>query len=318
MVLKKTSYSREVRPFQQDLSAALVAVRYRYGAEEPWQDVREGGVRVLPVSDLRREAIHQVQVEIGRALLDAALNGEGGLVRFVVLTRDAASRRVILLANHAVADLPDVLTLDVEALRASSLEAQIKIEARLVLPQQRQARIGEPHRKGTWLAQVVWTVSRDAIGPGFRYERKTAADFLEAKLPPDTCWWVKLDDTEPEALIEDTNDPGDLFEVWVHEDVWPALQEVGPTAAGEAVGMQLLGAIVSTLLRHASQAEAKATLQPSSIVARLAAWIAQHTNADADELIERVRERRPQDVEPFLQSALGLGRTLKAIDFRRT
>ena len=82
MNLKKTSYSREVRPFQKDLSAALVAVRYRYGAEERWQEVREGGVLVLPLSDLRREAIHQLQVEIDRALLDAVLNEEGGLVRF--------------------------------------------------------------------------------------------------------------------------------------------------------------------------------------------------------------------------------------------
>lgn len=279
--------------------------------------MHDGGVLVLPLSDLRREAIHQLQVEIDRALLDAVLNGEGGLVRFVVLTRDAAARRVILLANHAAAELPDVLTLDVEAMRASSLEARIKFEARLVLPHERQARIGEPHRKGTWLAQAVWTVSREAVGPGFRYERKTAADFLAAKLPPDTCWWVKLDDTEPLALIEDTDDPGDLFEIWVHEDVWPALQEVGPTDAGEAVGKQLLGAIVSTLLRHASRADAKAAVDPSSIVARLAAWIAQHANADADDLIERVRDGRPHDVEPFLQSALGLGRTLKAVDFRR-
>lgn len=316
MTLKTTTYSREIRPYEVDASSTLAAMRYRHDEHDPWQDVLTGGVLVVLLNDLRREAVHQLQVEIDGARLNELLGTEGSSVRFVVLTRDAATRRVLLLANHAVSDLPEIITLDPEALRESSLEAQIKFEARLVLPTHRPARVGQPHRKGTWLAQAVWTVSKDVQGPGFNWQRKTGAEFLAAKLPSDTCWWVKLEDAD--AMFESTDDPADQVEIWVHEDVWPTLQELGKTPAGDAVGKILIGAVTSTLLQHAARAKTKAKIDPTSIVARLVGWIAERTESQPGELIEIVRADRAHDLEPFVQSALGLGKTLKSNDFRRS
>jgi len=315
MALKKSSFSREIRPFSRDVSSALTSVKYRSASSKDWQDVLAGGVLVLQVDDLRYEAIHEIQLQVDRSQLEAVFGPLASSLSIVVLTRDAATRRVLTLARHTVGDLPTTFVLDAATLQASSLASSMKIELRLLLPSDRAVGIGEARHKGTWLAQAKWTLTREPQGPGFNYRKATAAEFSAQRKPSDTAWWVKVDCDDVD-LFDDIEDPSSLFEVWIHEDVWVTLQEIGQTEASEAVGKMCVSAVATAVLQRAAQVASKTKPGASCIVTRLISWIAERTGATPEILLAALVEGRANDLEPFLQSALGMNKTLKSLDLR--
>jgi hypothetical protein len=298
----------------------LAALHYRSNPAQDFAQLDGQSVVVLPLEDLRVEAVHEFKLVMDTTKLRERYSVAFDDLELLVLSRDPVLRRVVLFERRPLSDDVVEVTLDRERLEESSFRGEIPIE--FVVGLKRAASLGDSHdrRAGSWIARRRVVLTRESSGPAIPFRRVGAADFEIKGLPRSTGWCLHLFGGG-ESLVQHCDHLEAAFEVWVHEDIWPSLQELGGTKTDLAVGKMLAASILSEILTTAASAlqeqEGGADgPEEGSPLMRILGWLAKrHSGHAIGDLLSRLR-RDPVELPPFVWAALDCNGAMKSADFR--
>ncbi len=317
--MRKTTETRSVRPFAT-AEDSLDELRYRSSPAQDFVQLEGQSVVVLSVDDLRVEAVHEFKLVIDTAQLRDRYSAALDDLELLVLSRDPVLRRVVLFDRRPLTDDVVELTLNRERLEESSFRGEIPVE--FVVGLKRAANLGGSldRRAGSWIARRRVVLTRESSGPAIPFRRVGAGDFETTGLPRSTGWCLHLFGGG-ESLVQCCDNLEAAFEVWVHEDIWPSLQELGGTKTDLAVGKMLASSILSEILTTAASAlqEQEGGVdgpEEGSAVMRILGWLAKrHSGQSVGDLLSRLR-RDPAELPPFVWAALDCNGAMKSADFR--
>lgn len=295
-----------LRPYA-GLDGLFQKLEYRSSPIMPFKElpIDGDGIQFLvSMDDLRIIPRHEFKVAIDAALLKPHYDKHKPSLRLIVLTRDSMLRREIVLSSHALDDIPDVITLRPDDLRMTGHRDRLPLEFVVVAVPVIAGGPALPTQKASRLAEFHVTLLNSSGGASFPYRRKTAAELEERGLPVETGVHLECFGGV-EELVKDTDTaPHALFEVWIHENVWDAIQNEGTGAASqlriltvtETTAMLLLSAIIPAI-------KAGNQIEDGSVAGQLISLVEKRTGKNRGDL----RTQFQQDLSlpalaPFVQA----------------
>lgn len=296
-----------LRPYA-DLEGIFQKLEYRSSPASPFKEVSldsDSVHQIVRMNDLRLIPRHEFKVVLDSSRLKPHYEHHRSALRLIVLTRDSMLRREIMLGNFAIDDVPEVIGILPADLGRTGHRDRLPIEFVVVaVPVIRGAK-SLPTQKASRLAQLQVTLANSFGGASFPYKRATADELAERGLPAETGVHLELLGGA-EELLRDTDTPVDaLFQVWVHEKLWEAIQNDRSRAASqlrmvavtETAAVLILSAVIPAL-------KDGSTIESGSIVGQLLGFAAKQTGLKEDELRSRFRSNLAlHEVTPCLQAA---------------
>ena len=315
--MSRTKESRSIRPFDE-VKDAFADVLYRPDPSANYVSVKEHALKVVDVDDLRVDATHTFRIAVATTALRTKHPGAYDKLTLLVLTRDALLKRAIVLARLPIDRDMHELTLDRDVLETTSLKDEIAVDFVLALANPGSLRAGHTNRRGSWVARHRVVLTRDLLGPSMPFRKVTGEEFVHEGLPAATGWYLRLP-SGPEALLEECSELAAAFEVWVHEDIWTTLQEIGKTSLDVSLGNLIASSILTNVVSSAIQARVASgngdEPDPTSPLVRCMNWIGRAHEQPIEELLARFAQN-PSAIGPLIWSALGCNKSIRTTDFR--
>ncbi len=242
-----------LRPYAS-LDGIFQTVEYRASRSDAFRVLPIDGDtihHVVRVDDLRLLPQHEFRLTLDSRKLKPHYHRHRKSLQLVVITRDSTLRREMVLATQ---DLPNGTAEIVLATKSLAMTAHrdcLPLVFSIVAVPVLSGGNALPTQRASRLAELHVTLSNSAGGVSFPYKRVTSEDLAKKGLPTETGLHLELL-YEPKELIKDTESPAHtLFEVWLHENVWAAVQNDKDTgtacirnaAITETTASMLLGAV---------------------------------------------------------------------------
>jgi hypothetical protein len=296
-----------VRPYA-DLENIFESVEYRANLTEPFQpiDVSDDvAAQIVRVDDLRTIPQHQLRVRLRMQALKPHYDRHKDNLRLVIVVRDTTLRRELLLAEFPIDSIPATIEFDRSLLRTTGLRDTLPLNLSIISVEVLKGDKALPTQRASRLAELQIVLRNSADGATFPYKRVTADDLKRKDYPPETGLHLELL-CDPVELITESNTPiRNLFEVWVHEKIWGAIQNDRAPASSRlrlsavtiSTSNLLLSAVVPCL-------KGSAVIQEGSVVGQLLA----HAEKQASLPEGRLRRQFQQEaslhsLEPYIQNA---------------
>lgn len=314
----RSKESRPIRPFDEPRDA-IADVGYRADLNVPFTSVKEHTIKVVDVDDLRVDAVHQFSVSIDKDELKKIYGDSHRQIGLHVLARDPFQKRVLTLGRFDLESETVQFALDRSQLESTSLRDEIVVDFVLGLKSAASLRPGHQNRKGSWVAKHRVALTREVAGPAIPFVKVPGEDFVKHGLGRDSGWYLKLG-AGPESLLDECSELSAAFQVWVHEDIWTTLQEIGKTPQDKALGSIIASSVLSEIVSSGVQAlvaneSSDEPPHPSSPLMRCVRFVGKAHDLPAEELLT-VFKRDPVAVMPMVWSALSTNQALRAADFR--
>lgn len=314
----RTKESRPIRPFDEPKDA-IADVGYRSDPNLPFTSVKEHAVKVVDVDDLRVDAVHHFSVSIDKDELKKIYGESHRQIGLHVLARDPFQKRVLALGRFDLGSEAVQFVLDRSQLENTSLRDEIVVDFVLGLNSAASLRPGHQNRKGSWVAKHRVILTREVAGPAIPFVKVPGEDFVKQGLAKDSGWYLKLG-AGPDSLLDECAELSAAFQVWVHEDIWTTLQEIGRTPQDKALGSVIASSILSEIVSSGVQAlianvSSDEPPHPSSPLMRCLRFIGKAHELPAEEMLTGFK-RDPAAVMPMVWSALSANQALRAADFR--
>ncbi len=307
-----------LRPYA-DLEGIFEKLEYRSSPTTAFKSLPLDGDSVqhlVRMDDLRIIPRHEFKVKLDVSRLKPHYNKHKPSLRMVVLTRDSMLRREIVLSSHNLDSLPDVITLRVEDLRLTGHRDRLPLEFVVVAVPVIDDGTAMPTQKASRLAELQVTLLNASGGAAFPYRRATIEQLDEKGLLAETGIHLELF-CGAEELVKDTDTPPhSLFEVWINEKLWDAMQNdgAGPASQLRAVSVSettatmVLAAVIPAL-------KAGHTIEDGSVVGQLIGFAEKQAGKRHGEL----RKQYQQDFAlteliSYIQAALRYATVASKID----
>lgn len=298
---------RVLRPYA-DLEGVFEKLEYRASPADAFKALpldSDTVHHVVRKDDLRLFAQHEFKVVLNGKRFKPRYQKHLDDLRLYVLTRDSTLRREIVLGEYEVRSLPEVISLPSTQLALTGHRDHLPIQFSLVAVSVIRGDKAFPTQRASRLAELRVVLLNSSGGASFPYKRVTAEDLESHHLPAETGVHLELI-CGVEELLKDTDTPAhNLFEVWIHENLWTALQNDRSAVCSrmrmlmvtETTAMLLLSAVLPCLKNgHA--------IEPGSIVGQLVTFIEKQSHLPNGDLRARLKEDgNLPEITPYLQHA---------------
>lgn len=242
-----------LRPYAS-LEGIFEVVEYRASRSDAFRALPVDGNtihHVVRVDDLRLLPQHEFRLTLNHRKLKPHYHRHRGSLQLVVITRDNTLRREIVLARHDLPTGPAEIVLAPPSLAMTAHRDCLPLVFSIVAVPVLSGGNALPTQRASRLAELHVTLINSAGGVSFPYKRVTSEELAKKGLPSETGLHLELL-YEPKDLLKDTDSPAHaLFEVWLHESLWAAVQNdkdsgtarIRNAAITEATASMLLGAV---------------------------------------------------------------------------
>jgi len=298
---------RVLRPYA-DLEGIFEKLEYRASPADPFKALPLDGDTVHHVvrkDDLRLFAQHEFKVVLNGNRFKPRYEKHLDELRLFVLTRDSTLRREIVLGEYEVRSLPEVIALPTTQLALTGHRDHLPIQFSLVALSVLRGDKAFPTQRASRLAELRVVLLNSSGGASFPYKRVTAEDLESHHLPAETGVHLEML-YGAEDLLKDTDTPAhNLFEVWIHENLWTALQNDRSAVSSrmrmlmvtETTAMLLLSAVIPCIKNGLA-------IEPGSIVGQLVGFIEKQSHLPSGDLCTRLKEEGSLPaITPYLQHA---------------
>lgn len=215
-----------LRPYAS-LEGIFEAVEYRASRSAPFRALHVDGDaihHVVRVDDLRLLPQHEFRLTLNQRKLKPHYHQHRSSLQLVVITRDSTLRREMVLARHDLPTGPVEITLATPSLAKTAHRDCLPLVFSIVAVPVLSGGNALPTQRASRLAELHVTLMNSAGGVSFPYKRMTSEDLEKKGLPSETGLHLELL-YESKDLLKDTDSPAHtLFEVWLHESLWAAVQ----------------------------------------------------------------------------------------------
>jgi len=275
--------------------------------------------KLVHADDLRVIPQHQFRVKIAEDTLRGDYASHKSALRLVVILRDATLRREIVLGNYELGAVPETIDLDRAQLRTTGLRDALTLQFVVVATETLRGPLF-PTQRASRLAELQVILRNNSGGATFPYKRVSAADLKGKGLPAETGIHLELICGATELLRQSDTPIRSLFEVWIHEDIWSAVQhDHSVTASGlrtAAVTVSVANLLLSSV---ASAVRDGQSIEVGSSIGQLLAFVEKQGSLREGHLRERFEaEPSLQVVEPWLQNAFRLVTNASRVEEEQT
>ena len=296
-----------VRPYA-DLDGIFESVEYRAGPTEPFEFLDIDGddaVRVVPVDDLRTIPQHQLRIRVRLDVLKPHYTAHKDRIRLVIIVRDARLRKELRLADFPIDEIPLTIDLDRTMLRTTGLRDVLPLSIVVLWSAVVSGDIALPKQRASRLAELHFVLKNKAGGASFPYKRASAEELRKEGLPAETGVHLKLLCDALELIKESDTPIKNLFEVWLHEKIWAAIQnDRSPVASAlrlssvTLTATNLLLSAVAPLLKNGQQ------IEQGSAIGQLLEHVEKQASLKEGHLRHKFESTASlHDLEPHLQNA---------------
>jgi hypothetical protein len=296
-----------IRPYA-DLKGIFAGLEYRHNHAMAFQPIdlsQDSAKTVVRVDDLRTIPQHQLRVRLELAVLKPHYHHHLGALQLVVIARDTTLRRELQLGCFALGEIPSQIDLDRNMLRTTSLRDVLPLNLSVILRERIKGGPALPTQRASRLAEFMFTISNAASGPTFPFKRVSAEELRHAGKPAETGIHLHLTCDAEELLMASDTPIANLLEVWVHDEIWRAIQnDRGPAAAKlrlasvTLLASTLILSAVVPLLRTGKEIAEK------SVVGQLLSYAEKRGGLDDGELRRRFQsDASVHELDPWLQNA---------------
>lgn len=298
-----------LRPYK-DLDGCIKSLKYRSSPGVVYEDLNvvdsESITHIVKVDDLRTFPTHEFQVRVDEALVRTTYGKDIKNIRFVILMRDRALHRDLVLASLPVADLPESIILSRDQLQMTSARDRLELVFLLLMQELTKSGAGLPAQPSSRLTNLTVTLQNSADGAQFPFRRKTADEFQSQGLPKDTTIYLHID--APIELLKSESGAlplDDLLEVWLHESLYDAVhndkQHVASAIRNSSITMTVVTQILASV---ESEISSGTTVESGSVIERLLQFIEKRTARPHGQLVDRFqRTSQVNVIVPYIQSA---------------
>ena len=298
---------RVLRPYA-DLEGIFETLEYRASPSDPFKALPLDGDTIHHVvrkDDLRLFVQHEFKVGLNGKRFKPRYEKHLNELRLFVLTRDSTLRREIILGEYEVKALPAVISLPSSQLALTGHRDHLPIQFSLVASSVIRGDKAFPTQRASRLAELRVVLLNSSGGASFPYKRVTADELENRNLPAETGVHLELI-CGVEELLKDNDTPAhNLFEVWIHENLWTALQNdrsavtsrMRMLMVSETTAMLLLSAVIPSL-------KDGLTIEAGSIVGQLVGFLEKQSHLPSGDLCDRLKEDGSLPaITPYLQHA---------------
>ncbi len=261
-----------LRPYA-DLEGIFEKLEYRSSPTTAFKSLpldRDNVQHLVRMNDLRIIPRHEFKVTLDTSRLKPHYHKHKPALRLVVLTRDSMLRREIVLSSYDIDSLPDVISLRAEDLRLTGHCDRLPLDFVVVAVPVIDGGNAMPTQKASRLAELQVTLLNASGGAAFPYRRATIAELEEKGLPPETGIHLEMFCGVEELLNDSDTPPHSLFEVWVNEKVWDAIQNDGGGPASQLRILSVTEMTATIVLAAVIPAlKAGSTIEHGSVVGQL-------------------------------------------------
>jgi hypothetical protein len=307
-----------LRPYA-DVSGIFMKLEYRASPTSAFCDLPLNGdsvTHLVRMDDLRLIPRHEFKVALDASRLKPHYNKHQPDLRLIVLTRDSMLRREVVLGTFALDNVPAVLTLRPEDLRTTGHRDQLPLEFVVVALPVISGNRSLPTQKASRLAELHVTIINTTGGATFPYKRVTVEELEEKDLPSETGVHLELICGVEELIRASDTPPHALFEVWIHEKVWGALQNDRSSALSH-LRMLLVTETATALLLSAVIPSLKAgnEIEDGSVVGQLLAFAEKQSGKRPGSLRIQFQESLSlSSLAPYLQAAFRFATIASKVD----
>lgn len=296
-----------LRPYA-DVQGIFNSIEYRANATEAFEKLdvdTDVAARVVRVDDLRTIPTHQLRITLDLNALKPHYDKYVDKVSLLILVRDTTLRREIVLADHPVDAVPSVIDLDRGKLRLTGMRDVLPLNIVVLWKAAKAVGNALPTQRASRLAELQVVLRNTAGGATFPYKRVTAEELKKAGLPAETAIHLKLYGSAVELLKESDTPVKNLFEVWVHEKVWAAIQnDKSPPSATlrlSAVTLTVSNLLLSAILPHLKEGQ---TIEERSAIGQLLSYVEKQAGKPDGQLRRELQASAElHGLEPYLQNA---------------
>jgi hypothetical protein len=296
-----------LRPYA-DLNGFVKSIEYRSGPAAAFSALPIDGDRVnqiVRVDDLRLIPRHEFKLTFDHSRLTPHYKSHASQLFLVVLTRDSMLRREVVLAKFALKEVPGIIAIRPEDLRITGHRDRLPLEFVVVASPAIRGGKALPTQQASRLTHLHVTLANASGGASFPYKRASAAEIEARELPPETAVHLELLGGY-EELIKATDTPTQqLFQVWINEKLWDALQNDRSSASSQ-LRMLAVTETTATLLISAALPAVKngACIEDGSVIGQLITFVAKQTSSDSATLRSNLESTFAlSEITPYLQAA---------------
>jgi hypothetical protein len=296
-----------VRPYA-DLTGIFESIEYRANLTEPFQPIDVAGdvaTHLVRVDDLRTIPQHQLRVRLRMEALKPHYDRHKENLRFVIIVRDTTLRQELRLGDFPIDSIPATIELDRSLLRTTGLRDLLPLNFSIISFDVMGGDKALPIQRASRLAELQIVLRNTAGGASFPYKRVTAEDLKRKGWPAETGIHLELI-CDPIELINESDTPiRNLFEVWVHERIWGAIQSDRSPAASplrlSAVTITTVNLILSAV---APCLKGNNVIQEDSVVGQLLSHAEKQSSLPEGHLRRQFQEDGSlYGLQPHLQNA---------------
>jgi hypothetical protein len=308
-----------IRPYA-DLEGIFAGVEYRANPVEAFQPIDIDGdaaTTIVQVDDLRTIPQHQLRLRLDLEVLKPHYHKHKDKIRLVVIARDTMLRREIRLGDFALDDVPAIIDLERSLLRMTALRDVLPLNLSVVLDERLKGEAAAlPIQRASRLTELRLIIKNTAGGATFPFKRVSAEKFRDEGKPAETGIHLELL-CDPEELLHASDTPiANLFEVWVHEKVWAAIQnDRAPVAskmrlaAATLTTAHLLLSAVVPLLKDGQE------IEKGSVAGQLLSHVEKQASLPEGKLTTQFQtDASLHGLDPYLQNAWRFVTTMGKID----
>lgn len=291
-----------------DLDGIFESVEYRGNPTESFQALDIDGdlaTRVVLVDDLRIIPQHELRIKLRLDALKPHYDRHRQDIHLAVIVRDTVLRRELRLAEHPIDAIPSTINLDRGLLRTTGLRDVLPLNLVVLWNATASSARALPQQRASRLAELRVVVRNTAGGASFPYKRASAEELKKEGLPAETGIHLKLH-CDAIELIKETDTPiKNLFEIWVHEKIWSAIQnDRSPTAAPLRLTSVTLAASHLLLSAVIPQLKAGQQIQQGSAIAQLLEFADKQAGYKEGHLRQKFEKSASlNELDPYLQNA---------------
>lgn len=295
-----------LRPYL-DLDGIFESVEYRPNQAQPFEALDIDGdmaAKLVYADDLRTIPQHQFRIKLDMGALKGDYATHKAALKLVLILRDTTLRREIVLASYPIDAVPETIDLDRAQLKSTGLRDALTVQFVVVAAESIRGAMF-PAQRASRVAELQVILKNNSGGASFPYKRVSAEELKNKGLPSETGIHLELICDGVELLRQSDTPIRSLFEVWLHEDIWSAIQnDHALSSAGmrtSAITVSVANLLFSSVTTALKSGHA---IEEGSSIGQLLAYIEKQGSLPEGQLRKRFQDDPSLHIlEPWLQNA---------------
>lgn len=304
----------------KDLDGCITSLKYRSSPGTVYEDLNvvdsHSITHIVKVDDLRTFPTHEFQVRVDEAAVRKTYGKDIKNIRFVILMRDRALHRDLVLASLPVAELPESIILPRDQLQMTSARDRLELVFILLMQQLTKNGAGLPGQPSSRLTNLTVTLQNAVDGAQFPFRRKSANEFQSLSLPKDTAIYLLID--APIELLKSESGAlplDELLEVWLHESLYDAVhndkQYVSSSIRNSSIAMTVVTQILASV---ESEISSGTKIENGSVIEGLLQFVEKRTARPHGQLVDQFqRTSQVNVIAPYIQSAFRIATNMSKL-----